>query len=145
MPEPLTSYIIDFHYACYDYASLLQSLYNYTLYLGSALASEAGPASASAANNMAAVIWDMRAKFSIGTDSVRYPLVVGLQWIDTNWPSGGGSCTMDDIINAMLTATDSQYTSFIGIVDAYRVALWNAPFNADFYAALARGFTKWRV
>jgi hypothetical protein len=47
---------------------------------------------------------------------------------------------MDAILNAMLDATPSQYTKFIGIVDAYRVALWNAPFNADFYAALAQGF-----
>jgi len=65
-----------------------------------------------------------------------------LLWINTNWPTGGGA-TMDDILNAMLGATFAQLQQFIGIEDAYRVALWNAPFNVDFYAALARGFQKW--
>jgi len=51
--------------------------------------------------------------------------------------------TMDSIINAMLAATSSQLQKFIGIEDAYRCALWDAPFNEDFYAALARGFKKW--
>jgi len=50
---------------------------------------------------------------------------------------------MDAIINAMLVATFDELQKFIGIEDAYRVALWNAPFNAEFYAALARGFQKW--
>lgn len=51
--------------------------------------------------------------------------------------------TMDAILNAMLSSSFDNLQQFIGIVDAYRVALWNAPFNADFYAALARGFVKW--
>jgi len=50
---------------------------------------------------------------------------------------------MDSILNSMLTASFNQLQKFIGIEDAYRVALWNAPFNVDFYAALARGFVKW--
>jgi hypothetical protein len=54
-----------------------------------------------------------------------------------------GTIDMDAIINAMLKATFDQLQYFIGLEDAYRVALWNAPFNADFYAALARGFQKW--
>lgn len=49
---------------------------------------------------------------------------------------------MDDILSAMITATDEEYQYFIGLVDAYRVALWNKPFNAEFYAALARGFAE---
>jgi len=56
---------------------------------------------------------------------------------------GGGEVDMDTIINTMLTANFNQLQKFIGIEDAYRVALWNAPFNADFYAALARGFQTW--
>lgn len=63
--------------------------------------------------------------------------------IRTNWATGGAAATMDDILNAMLGATFAQLQQFIGIEDAYRVALWNAPFNADFYAALARGFVSW--
>ena len=48
---------------------------------------------------------------------------------------------MDSILSAMITADFEDLQKFIGIVDAYRVALWNEPFNVDFYAALARGFT----
>ena len=47
---------------------------------------------------------------------------------------------MDGILSAMLTAKLEQIEYFIGLVDAYRVSLWNRPFNAEFYAALARGF-----
>ena len=65
-----------------------------------------------------------------------------LYWINDNWPVGA-EVTMDAILSAMLGANFEQLQYFIGLVDAYRVALWNAPFNADFYAALARGFQKW--
>jgi hypothetical protein len=54
-----------------------------------------------------------------------------------------GAVDMDAILNAMLSASFGNLQQFIGLVDAYRVALWNAPFNVDFYAALARGFQKW--
>jgi len=47
---------------------------------------------------------------------------------------------MDAILTAMITADFSQLQKFTGLSDAYRVALWNEPFNAEFYAALARGF-----
>lgn len=47
---------------------------------------------------------------------------------------------MDGILNAMLAAEFEELQKFIGIVDAYRMSLWNKPFNAEFYAALARGF-----
>ena len=48
--------------------------------------------------------------------------------------------TMESILAAMITATDDDFKSFIGIVDAYRVGLWNKPFDSNYYAALARGF-----
>lgn len=47
---------------------------------------------------------------------------------------------MDMLLSAMVTADFSQLQYFIGIVDAYRQSLWNKPFNAEFFAALARGF-----
>jgi len=53
----------------------------------------------------------------------------------------GGDVTMSAILSAMISADEEEYQYFIGIVDAYRVALWNNPFNAEFYAAIARGFT----
>lgn len=72
-----------------------------------------------------------------------YWIIKALQWINTNWPAGAGALAMGDILTAMLAATFAELTSFIGIVEAYHVAVWNAPFNADYYAALARGFQKW--
>jgi len=48
--------------------------------------------------------------------------------------------TMDAILSVMVTATDSQLMNFIGLVDAYRQSLWNKDFNAEYFAALARGF-----
>jgi hypothetical protein len=56
---------------------------------------------------------------------------------------GGGSITMDDILNAMLAAQGDQLVQFIGIEQAYMAAIWNAPFNADYFAALARGWRQW--
>lgn len=55
----------------------------------------------------------------------------------------GGDIDMDAILNAMLAASFEELQKFIGIEDAYRSAVWDAPFNADFYAALARGFRQW--
>lgn len=57
------------------------------------------------------------------------------------WSGQGGSAIdMDDILTAMLAATYDQLQKFIGIEDAYRSAIWDQPFNSEFYAALANGF-----
>ena len=58
-------------------------------------------------------------------------------------PPDGEAVTMAGILSAMLGAKFDELQQFIGIEDAYRCALWDAPFNAEFYAALARGFKKW--
>lgn len=50
---------------------------------------------------------------------------------------------MAAILAAMLAATQPELTSFVGIADAYRQSIWNQPFNQEYYAALARGFTTW--
>jgi len=61
-----------------------------------------------------------------------------------NCVSGGEyELTMDKMINTMLMADPSEVTYFIGLVDAYRQSIWNAPFNKEFYSALARGFMQW--
>lgn len=74
-------------------------------------------------------------------------LDVATQWQDAAhyaalWYAGqgGAAVTMDEILTAMLTAEYDQLQKFIGIEDAYRSAIWDQPFNAEFYAALARGF-----
>jgi len=51
-----------------------------------------------------------------------------------------GAVTMDSLLSVMVTATDSELMNFIGLVDAYRQSLWNKEFNAEYFAALARGF-----
>jgi len=51
--------------------------------------------------------------------------------------------TMGDILSVMLSAEPSEVEYFVGLVDAYRQSIWNKPFNAEFFAALARGFEEW--
>lgn len=92
-----------------------------------------------------AVYWSLQSTKALArldeTDSDQSELMESIYWAGMG--DGGGAVDMDAIVNAMLAATFDQLQRFIGIEDAYRVALWNAPFNADFYAALARGFVKW--
>jgi hypothetical protein len=77
--------------------------------------------------------------FSASGTTVHRYLRDCLNKINTDWPSGG-SVSMDSILNAMLLADYDQLQKFIGIEDAYRSAIWDQPFNAEFYAALANGF-----
>ena len=52
----------------------------------------------------------------------------------------GGTITMADVINVMESASNDELKTFIGLVDAYRISLWNKPFESDFFASIARGF-----
>ena len=61
-------------------------------------------------------------------------------WLWNYLKTHAGTPTMGDILTAMLAAQYDELQSFIGIEDAYRSALWDQPFNAQFYAALANGF-----
>jgi len=54
----------------------------------------------------------------------------------------GYTLTMSDLLSVMLSASTDEYRYFIGLVDAYRVGLWNKPFNSEYFAALARGFAQ---
>lgn len=56
---------------------------------------------------------------------------------------GGGEVDMSAILTAMLAATPDEIEQFVGIVDAFKVSIWNRPYNEEFYAALARGFAQW--
>ena len=53
----------------------------------------------------------------------------------------GGAVDMDAIIYAMLTAEPDEVMYFVGLVDAFRQSVWNRPFNQEFFAAIARGFS----
>lgn len=72
-------------------------------------------------------------------NTVRSSLNNSLTWIDTNW-TAGAAITMDDILNAMLAADYDQLQQFVGLEEAYKMAVWDQPFNQQFYAALALGF-----
>lgn len=60
-------------------------------------------------------------------------------WYFTNCIEGG-TITMADVINVMESASNDELKTFIGLVDAYRISLWNKPFESEFFAAIARGF-----
>lgn len=144
MPEPLTSDIISYHFSCYAYSAIMQNLYNDVVGLATQLDAEGLPGSSNAASLMAVHIWELRNKFTYGSDSVRYWLVKCLQYIDANaFNGGGGGVTMGDILSEMMSATFGELTTFMGITQAYKVAVWDAPYNEEFYAALARGFKTW--
>ncbi len=90
-------------------------------------------------NLLCYAVYDIQSALSQFTnqgDPVWYPHCL-LNYIET-W------CTlnMDTLLNVMLTAEFEQLTQFVGISDAYRVAIWDQPFNAQFYAALAEGFRR---
>jgi len=63
-----------------------------------------------------------------------------LKFMYNEYDYWGGALDMDTLLTAMISATYEQLQSFIGIEDAYRSAIWDQPFNAQFYAALANGF-----
>jgi len=66
-----------------------------------------------------------------------------LDQMQDEYGNGGVEVTMDTILSLMVGASPDQLEYFIGLVDAYRQSLWNRPFNAEFFAALARGFAEW--
>lgn len=79
-------------------------------------------------------IFDLMAK-----DSHMNPTYASM-WLLKYLKDHAGTPAMGDILTAMLAAKFDELQTFIGIEDAYRSALWDQPFNAQFYAALANGF-----
>jgi len=69
-------------------------------------------------------------------------LIPVLQWINDNWPTAA-TVDMASILLAMRGAKFDELQDFTAIEDAFRASLWNAPFNADYYAAFVRTFMKW--
>lgn len=55
-----------------------------------------------------------------------------------------GDVTMEAMLSAMVAAEPEEVTYWVGLEDAFRTAVWDAPYNEEFFAALARGFSdKW--
>jgi len=141
MPEPLTSYNIEL-WGAYNVLSASMNTWRNTLYsLGDAIL----------ANNWAQAkveCTQLGDEFSTlvradlcDSSGIKGKTHQSLNWINDNW--GAGDVTMDGMLTAMLSATSEQLTTWMGITDAYTVAVWDAPFNAEYYAALARGFKTW--
>lgn len=118
------------------------SLYDQCTSLHDWLDAEGNPNSADVVLAMRYNFGKLRDKYSTTIGSYRIRLINTLQWINDNWPTDGVEVNMASILNAMLAADFSELQMFIGIEDGYRIAVWNKPFNAEFYAALARGFSK---
>ncbi len=76
-----------------------------------------------------------------GSSTLGGRLLAMFDYIDENL--GGGGVDMASILTAMLAATPEEITQFMGITQAFKVAVWDAPFNEEYYAALARGFKTW--
>lgn len=122
--------------------NMWDAIYDQLVTLHDQLTSEGCPNSGDVVMNIRTYVGQLRNCYTTAIGSFRVKLKNPLQWINDNWPDGG-AVDMDAIINAMFTATFNELEKFIGLVDAYRLALWNAPFNAEWYASIARGFQKW--
>ena len=77
----------------------------------------------------------------------RYYIIDLFEIIDNRFNALEGAepadLTMAAILQCMLTATAAEIKYFVGILDGYRQAVWNKPFDSEFFAALARGFEQW--
>jgi len=144
MPEPLTQYNQDLWAAYNVLQSRMLTFRNYFYSLGNQIVAQ----NWAEAQNVCTLMGDyygsyVTAQLCLST-GIKGKTHQSLNWIDDNWTGGGpAEVTMDSMLTAMLGAEFDELQKFVGLVDAFRVAIWNAPFNADFYAALARGFIKW--
>lgn len=138
MPAPLTGYINDWRGDYIGISGNLWSMGSYLINAATALKLEFFEQAAynlDAAGDSAHVASQL---FSGGASNVYDDMYSAMHWIDGNMD--GGDVTMAAMLNAMLGASPYELTYFIGLVDAYRSAIWEKPFNAEFFAALARGF-----
>ena len=144
MPEPLTQYNSDMWAAYNSLQASMLTFRNYFYSLGDQILAQNWAEAKNVCYNLAdyygsTVTWRL-----CNSGGIKGKTYASLHWIDDNWPSNGnGEVSMDSILTAMLGAEFDELQKFVGLVDAYRVAIWNAPFNAELYAALARGFSTW--
>ncbi|GAI72283.1 unnamed protein product [marine sediment metagenome] len=75
------------------------------------------------------------------SDPDQSPIVESIYWANKDVPTA--EVTMRAILDEMFTASDYELMQFIALVDAYRQSLWNKPFDANYWAAVARGFEQW--
>lgn len=144
MPEPYDTYRVDIWISLNELSAGMNNWRQEFVNLGAQIAANNWPAAQASCNTLSDEFSTyVRAKLC-DSGGFKGKLNTALKWIGTNW-DGDGGCTMDDILNEMLSATFEQLTSWMGITQAYKVAVWDAPFNEEYYAALARGFRSWGI
>jgi len=109
--------------------------------LKDALWNDGNPQSYTAAHNMAVDMGAVRNNWGAGSSTLQGRLLSMFDYLNDGL--GGGDVTMEGILAAMMAATPEEIVQFMGITQAYKVAVWDAPYNEEFYAALARGFKVW--
>lgn len=142
MPEPYDTYRIAIWIALNELSAGMNDWRSEFVNLGAQIAANNWGAAQTSCNALASEYSSsVRAKLC-DSGGFKGKLNTALVWIGDNI-GGGGGVTMDDILNEMLAASFEQLTAFMGITQAYKVAVWDAPFNEEYYAALARGFRVW--
>lgn len=82
----------------------------------------------------------------LGIDTATWPYTDSCHYMAVYYASkepAGAAVTMASILLAMRYAKFDELQDFTAIEDAFRASLWNAPFNANYYAAFVRAFMKW--
>ncbi len=144
MPIPLQTRIDKLQVQIQNYGLDMQMAYQHASSLGMQLNAEGNPNSSTEAYALGSDLLRMYGHWMNSTDDIRDMLIWCLQYINDNaFNGGGGGVTMGDILSEMMSASFEEITQFMGITQAYQVAVWDAPFNEEFYAALARGFKTW--
>ncbi len=141
MAEPYDTYRFQYENAAtsvYQKFGYLKSDF-YDLY--DKLTTEGNPLSGLKCYEIRTEFGAMQGTWGLGTSTYPGRLLQILDYFAAN--IGGGDVTMSSILSAMMGATYEELTQFMGITQAYKVAVWDAPFNEEFYAALARGFKVW--
>ena len=108
--------------------------------LADALNIDGNPTSETACDAFGVDLGAVRNNWGAGSSTLQGRLLSMFDYLND---SIGSSVTMSSILSAMMAATFEELTQFMGITQAFKVAVWDAPFNEEFYAALARGFKTW--
>lgn len=142
MPVPFSTYINGMDYT---FATAMSYLHSGALYLDTAGTWLAAQGHTTAGNALSQAMYSFHAchtwLMSQTNDNYYYYEKLAMSWLNLN-VTPPVPFDMSALLGAMLTATFDQLTMFVGIEDAYRSAIWDSPFNAEFYAALARGFRQ---
>ena len=141
MAEPYDTYRWQFQSAVTSVYNLWGQAYDECYDLSQDLTTEGNPNSGSEAYYLSLKFNGLRSKWGSGSSTFPGRLLQIFDYLNAN--IGGGEVDMASILSAMMAATHEEITQFMGITQAYKIAVWDAPFNEEFYAALARGFKTW--